>query len=113
MWKNGSDFAQDTKDVNEWGEQRKVTNQIKKEIFNMREMLKNDGFPDERIDQILGETEARYKNLVEKVSCRLYTYGEKGRSALWLVPWCFDKIRKFKQERQCFKYYNEIVNNHA
>jgi len=39
--------------VNEWGEQRKVTNGVKKEIFNMREMLRNDGFPDERIDQIL------------------------------------------------------------
>jgi hypothetical protein len=70
-----------------------------REVHNLKLLLVKDGFTDEEIKKIIGEDDKRYKNYMEKSLCRLYCHGEKGRSALYLVPWCFDKIKQFKKER--------------
>ena len=82
-----------------------------KELFNLKLLLSQDGYTQEQIDKILEDEEKKYKHLVEKSLCRLYCFGEKGKSPLYLVPWCFDKIKQFRKERQVFEYWISAMEN--
>ena len=70
-------------------------------------MLIEDGFRPSEINQIIAQDNQRYKQITEKMLCRLHTYGESKHrgSDLYLMPWCLDKWRRYIKERKAMGYH--------
>lgn len=97
----------------EFGLIRRQINDAKRDVKNLRSFLLTEGYLPEEIKQMIDDDNQAYLEKAEKVLCRWYCYGEKGKSPLWLLPWCFEKIKKFKTERKVYKYWIGRLENIA
>lgn len=61
-WKDYSEKMRVIEECNDWGLQRIETNKIERDVKNLRELLKKDGFTEEEISAILKNAEDKYKN---------------------------------------------------
>jgi len=79
----------------------------------MKDLLTEERYEPEEIAAIIKADDERYQGKVESTLCRLYCYGERNnhKSALYLLPWCFDKLKKFKKERQVMGYWVKRLND--
>ena len=60
-------------ECNDWGLQRVETNKHKRDVNNLLSILKQDGFTNEEIADILKNAEEKYKTQVERSLCRFLT----------------------------------------
>lgn len=69
-------------------------------IFNLKEMIMNDGIPEVEVDEFRDGVERNYLQLMEKSVCRNLIYKHPD---LYLLPACFDKWRAFVRKRLQWK----------
>lgn len=89
--------------------------EIKKEIHALREFIKDKMIfhgtgkatfarIDKSLDEMLDKNEDDYENKINKSLIRLKFFGEGNRNEndKWLLPYCFDMWRLWKQKRLAY-----------
>lgn len=111
-WKKESERLTLANFINDFGQTRKEWFQRVKEIKNYKDLLLQDGFTDKEIADIIAKDDQKYLNIVERALCRLYLQNQKSKAiGMNLVPFCFDKLRKFQKERKVYRYYIKKMNH--
>ena len=88
----------------------------KTEIMALREMIKDKMILDDKgIDEILNESEDKYKVAVNKTLARLKLFGQgvNKENDNWILPYCIDKWKLWLQERKSFKNALLLVQSHT
>ena len=92
-WRITASFLEVIRFNNEEGPVRLQVEEIEKEIYNLKLMLKDKMiFNDDEIKSMLDKSEAAYRNKVEKSFCRMFIYGDgiRGENDDWLKAYCLD-----------------------
>lgn len=126
-WKTNASFKEVIRYCNEEGPLTMEIFELKKQEKALREFIKDkmihDGTGkvitfdqiDKSLDEKLERNEEEYKQKVNRARIRLQLFGEGNRreNDKWLLPYCFDQWRIWKEKRKSYKNALKTVALHT
>jgi hypothetical protein len=79
-------------------------------MFNLIDMCGFDRASDADIKNVLIESNERYRNIAEKVICRMLVYRDED---LYLLPYCWDRFVMYTKQKKMWRQSLNALNRRA